>query len=184
MNIFKILINSQYYNSLNYIECNFLISLGTLGAKKMRLNESLLLHFKKCFLNIEKSVFLNFSDQKDLWGKYHYGINNFFLSILFGYLSGFRIVGRGYKAYVNFNNFVFRLGYSHNVYYSIPLFFKCKKKEKSSNFWLVRSLDYMKLTTLMTSIKNFRIGNIYRIKGIYRMNDVYRLKSGKKGVLL
>jgi ribosomal protein L6P/L9E len=61
--------------------------------------------------------------------------------------------------------------------------FKTQFKEKMKHFWIIRGLDYTKLSIIINKVRSFRIPNTYRHKGIYRMEDSYKVKATKKGAL-
>jgi len=105
---------------------------------------------------------------------------HFFKSVYTQFLSKFRIVGRGYKLYNDKNNLVFRLGYSHSIYYLLPMTMYLAKKEKSSFFWRIYGQDLEKGRSLLHYLKNFKQPNIYSSKGIFRANEWFIKKQGKK----
>jgi hypothetical protein len=171
----------QYNKQLLYTECNILINFSNFSIRKIK-HQSYLMHqiYKSSFY-IYCSTFCKISIFLQYWKQFYPVFQSFFLGGLFGYYHGFRILGRGYKAYAHLNNYIFRLGYSHNVYYVLPLLYKTNTKEKSKNFWMIRGTNNISLSNLVSSIRNFKIPNAYRFKGIYKLNDSYRLKLTKKG---
>jgi large subunit ribosomal protein L6 len=184
MVLFKYLSLSYYNNCLIYIEGNQLVNFGIFSTRKIRVYLSFLIFQNDSSIYVFSSVFNNFYFFIKNW-KYLYAIlRSFFFGSLFGYLHGFRLVGRGYKAYLQLNNFIFRLGYSHNVYYSLPLHYKTAIKDKMRNFWLIKGVNLTSLSTVINHIRSFRIPNVYMHKGIYKIGDSYRIKATKKGNVL
>lgn len=184
MTLFKYLSLNCYNNCLLYVEGNQFIHFGFFSTRKLKVLPYFLIFHSYSSLFIFSSIFSNSSNFLLHW-KYLYPIlKSFFFGSFFGYYHGFRLIGRGYKAYLFFNNFVFRLGYSHNVYYTLPLHYKTSVKDKMKNFWTIRGVDINSLSVVVSLIRGFRIPNTYMHKGIYKMNDLYKIKATKKGNIL
>lgn len=110
---------------------------------------------------------------KDLWK-----------TVLLYEMSKFRIVGRGYKLYVDKNNLAFRLGYSHNIYFLTPLETYMPKKDKSTTFWKLYGVSKQQQNYLLNQWKYFKIPNCYTAKGVFRENEWFVKKEGKKAYSL
>ena len=181
MSLFKYLNFFLFQKQLMYTECNFIITFGLFTYRKIKtkfmiipvITKSMILLFRSIICSLEYYI-LNTSSFYSI-------IQSFFLGSLIGYYHGFRLLGRGYKTYLQLNNYVFRLGYSHNIYFILPLQYKGFIKEKLKNFWLIKGVNLTRLSNIISKIRNFRIPNTYRYKGIYKMNDNYKLKLTKKG---
>lgn len=184
MNLLTYFFNLQKVSTISYVECNQIVAVGRLGAKKMITSNHFMYYNEFVGLAAYYSSFLSGKPLLNSWFFNYLSLHGLFKSVFFGFLSGFRIVGRGYKAYLNFNNLVFRLGYSHNIYYFMPLAIKTFKKEKMGNFWAIRSLDFTQITSIANVIRSFRRGNVYRTKGIYTMDGVYPKKNNKSSATL
>lgn len=181
MYLFKYLCISQYNKQLVYLECNKIVSFSLFSIRKFKCKNYLISLIYNSSFYIYCSVFCTVSKFMFYWKQISPLFQSFFFGGLFGYYHGFRILGRGYKAYVHLNNYVFRLGYSHNVYYLLPLLYKTSIKDKSKNFWMIKGTNNVSLSNIISSIRNFKIPNTYRFKGIYKLNDSYRIKLTKKG---
>jgi len=181
MYLFNYLTLLQYNKQLLYTECNTIVCFSIFSIRKIKHQPYLMHQVLNSSFHIYCSVFCNVNYFLQYWKQFYPVIQSFFLGGLFGYYHGFRILGRGYKAYAHLNNYVFRLGYSHNVYFMLPLLYRTTMKEKAKNFWMVRGTNNVSLSNIISFIRNFKIPNAYRFKGIYKLNDSYRIKVTKKG---
>jgi hypothetical protein len=181
MYLYKYLCLLQHNKQLIYTECNNIISFSIFSIRKIKHQPYLMHQINNSSFFIYCSIFCNATLFIKYWKQFYFVLQSFFLGSLFGYYHGFRLLGRGYKAYVQLNNFVFRLGYSHNVYFMLPLLYKTVLKEKTKNFWMIKGTNNVSLSNLISFIRNFKIPNAYRFKGIYKLNDSYRIKLTKKG---
>lgn len=181
-----VLLNNLYLTIFNYsftyIEGNFILLLTKMNIKKMKFVSDMLFFVRKSCLSVYKSAINILYNNISLAST---SVRSLFFSTLLGYTHGFRLIGRGYKSYLDINSFLFRLGYSHNIYYILPFFLKGLMKPKFKKFWLIRSFNYLSLSRFVYYIKNFRIPNKYMHKGIYVKNNIkdYSVRSTKIGML-
>lgn len=182
MILLKNLYLNAYNYSLPYIEGNLILLFTLVNTKKMKFRNKIVLKMKNCFLTIHKSIIGVLNSNISTISVF---INNLFFSSLLGYIHGFRLIGRGYKAYLDSNSFLFRLGYSHNIYYVLPFFLSGLSKPKFKKFWLIRSFDFSLVSRFVYVIRNFRIPNKYMHKGIYIRNNIvdYDVRPTKIGML-
>ena len=92
------------------------------------------------------------------------------------------LVGVGYRVfpYQKMDNQVyFKLGYSHMVYFKVPLKFStfCSKSIK---IFLYGNSSYKELTQVASQIRSFKVPEIYKGKGILYYQEEIKLKKGKK----
>ena len=92
------------------------------------------------------------------------------------------LVGVGYRVfpYQKMDNQVyFKLGYSHMVYFKVPLQFSifCSKSIK---IFLYGNSSYKELTQVASQIRSFKVPEIYKGKGILYYQEEIKLKKGKK----
>lgn len=174
-----------FLNSFVYIEGNLIIIINQISIKKLKLTNNLFI------LNLNSLFFLYHSIINSLFylsinfKKIEFFLNEFFFGSFLGFSNGFRLIGRGYKVHTHINNFVFRLGYSHNIYYTLPFFIKAFSKLKFKKFWIIKSLNYLSLSKFIYLIRDFKTPNTYMYKGIYPKNNIvdYNIKSTKIGFL-
>ena len=98
-----------------------------------------------------------------------------------GVLQGFKISlilkGIGFKAIINNNNLILKLGFSHNIIIPIPDNIKIINQ---SNKLIFNSIDYIFLNQFVYSIKNYKKPEPYKGKGLLLKNEKILQKEGKK----
>lgn len=98
-----------------------------------------------------------------------------------GVLQGFKISlilkGIGFKAIINNNNLILKLGFSHNIIIPIPDNIKIINQ---SNKLIFNSIDYIFLNQFVYSIKNYKKPEPYKGKGLLLKNEKILKKEGKK----
>lgn len=93
-----------------------------------------------------------------------------------------KLVGVGYRAFPveNFENhlFLLRLGYSHPIYFKIPLKTKIFSLKLTKLF--LYGYSYQELTSTTSKIRSNKTPEPYKGKGILYENEKIILKEGKK----
>lgn len=97
--------------------------------------------------------------------------------ILQGYKLNLILKGIGFKAFIENNNLILKLGYSHNIIIPIPL--KIKIIIQSNNL-IFSSTDFIFLTQFVNFIKNHKKPEPYKGKGFLLKNEKIIKKEGKK----
>jgi ribosomal protein L6P/L9E len=103
---------------------------------------------------------------------------------LYGCAARFRLIGRGYKAFPLINTYMYKLGYSHSIYYTMPLQIRIKKKTKKMAFHQFIGLWSHKTNLYLSEIKSFRLPDVYCAKGIFERGQFFEKKEGKKAFTL
>jgi len=119
--------------------------------------------------------------------KYHYYFSLFsylISSSLYGASARFRLIGRGYKAFPLINTYMYKLGYSHSIYYTFPITSRIKKKTKRTMFHQFVGIWSHKTHLYLGEIKSFRIPDVYCAKGIFERGQYFEKKEGKKAFTL
>lgn len=95
--------------------------------------------------------------------------------LLFG--IGFRCWILKKQKVLEYDNVVFKVGFSNDVYIKIPLFIRiiCL----NSTFVLLESYDRIKLLEFSSLLRNLRFIDMYKGKGIFYINENVCLKQGK-----
>lgn len=172
--------NTNYY--ICYSEKTFLSILDSFGFRKIKITmlfffrnlDNLLLFNVSLFNSPFRSLFI-----LKLTLSYLYNFFNLFKSL---YRYKFELRGFAYKLKTHFNFFVFKLGYSHLVFYILPLFFKLSlsfKKRKDNIFYTLRGYNYPLLGSTVYIISELRKLNVYSGYGLRTENQHIRLKRGK-----
>lgn len=155
---------------------NWIKITGPLGSVIKKKPNNLKLYFDK----IEHKLYLlNTEDKK----------NHFYLSLInnlvWGLDKGFKVklslIGIGYKASIEANNLILRLGYSHDIIYNIPEDIKISLVPKQKNLTLlIFGNNKQKVNQVAAEIRNLKKPELYKGKGIRYIDEVVTLKQGKK----
>lgn len=118
---------------------------------------------------------------KALHGLYRSLINNMVEGVSNGYTKELELVGVGYKAAVSNNVLELNLGYSHNIYMSVPQEVKADAKmEKGKNpIVTLASTDKELIGQVAAKIRSLRKIEPYKGKGIRFVGEQVRRKAGK-----
>ena len=114
--------------------------------------------------------------------------NHFYLIILkkiiLGVWKGFskklNIVGVGYKALVEKNKLILKIGFSHPVTYIIPQDVSIKILNQKLLTLLIFGNNFQQVTQVAAEIRQLRPAEPYKGKGIKYFREVVRRKEGKK----
>nr|YP_010118087.1 ribosomal protein L6 [Phytophthora palmivora]QPN54137.1 ribosomal protein L6 [Phytophthora palmivora]QTV76721.1 ribosomal protein L6 [Phytophthora palmivora]WOX01720.1 ribosomal protein L6 [Phytophthora palmivora] len=98
-----------------------------------------------------------------------------------GVLQGFKISlllkGIGFKAFIENNNLILKLGFSHNIIIPIPSNIEIINQ---TNILIFSSIDYIFLNQFVYYIKNHKKPEPYKGKGLLLKNEKILQKEGKK----
>lgn len=154
---------------------NWIIIEGPLGIKKKKKSKNL--HF---FLDLKANK-LWLSAINDLKKHFYLALLN---RIIFGVLKGFsiklNIIGIGYKAFIEEKILKLRLGFSHNILYTIPKDITIKILNQRTLTLLIIGNDLQKVNQTAAEIRNLRSVEPYKGKGIKYFNEIVKKKEGKK----
>lgn len=110
-------------------------------------------------------------------------LTKLFLGLLKGYSRKLQLIGVGYKVFIENNFLIFRLGFSHPIYYKIPKNIKVQiQKLKPSNF-VIFGNDSQQVNQVAAEIRSLKKPEIYKGKGIRYVGENIKLKEGKKSNL-
>nr|UQT68351.1 ribosomal protein L6 [Nothophytophthora sp.] len=85
--------------------------------------------------------------------------------------------GIGFKSFIEKNNLILKLGFSHNISIVIPSNIKIINQ---TNNLILSSIDFIFLTQFVHFIKNYKKPEPYKGKGILLKNEKILQKEGKK----
>ena len=129
--------------------------------------------------SLQVEVTLNFKKAKSYIGSVSRHISRAFKGVFQGYQVQLNLIGVGYRANVQGNLLILRLGYSHEV--KIP--FDKKSVEiivPKPNVILLKGPHYGNLKRLAADIRSWRPPEPYKGKGVFYRDEVIRRKVGKK----
>lgn len=118
---------------------------------------------------------------KAMHGLYRSLINNMVIGVSEGYKEQLELVGVGYKATVQGNTLELSLGYSHNIFMSLPQeVIATAVTEKGKNpIVTLESNDKQLIGQVAAKIRSLRKVEPYKGKGIRFVGEVIRRKAGK-----
>lgn len=118
---------------------------------------------------------------KALHGLYRSLINNMVIGVKDGYKKDLELVGVGYKAAVQGNVLELNLGYSHNIFLSLPEEIKVSSETvKGKNPTVtIEGVDKELVGQIAAKIKSLRKVEPYKGKGIRFAGEHIRRKAGK-----
>lgn len=97
--------------------------------------------------------------------------------VLQGYKLNLILKGIGFKAFIENNNLILKLGFSHNITIAIPSNIKIINQ---SNNLIFNSIDWIFLTQFVHFIKSYKKPEPYKGKGLLLKNEKILKKEGKK----
>src|SRR5690606_16023441 len=118
---------------------------------------------------------------KALHGLYRSLVNNMVIGVSQGYKKELEIVGVGFKANASGNLLELNLGYSHNIFISIPSEIKVSAlSEKGQNPKVIlEGIDKELIGAVAAKIRSLRKIEPYKGKGIRFVGEQIRRKAGK-----
>ena len=118
---------------------------------------------------------------KALHGLYRSLINNMVEGVVKGYKKDLELIGVGYKAAVTNNVLELNLGYSHNIYLSMPegITVTSETNKGQSPKVFVEGIDKQLVGQISAKIKSMRTVEPYKGKGIRFIGEQVRRKAGK-----
>lgn len=119
---------------------------------------------------------------KALHGLYRSLINNMFEGVINGYKHRLELVGVGYKATTQGNVLELSLGYSHNIWLSLPeeVQVTAETAKGQNPIVTIEGLDKQLLGQVAAKIKSLRPVEPYKGKGIRFVGEKVRRKAGKQ----
>jgi len=114
-------------------------------------------------------------------GLYRSLIHNMVIGVSEGYKKTMELVGVGYRVSNQGQVLEFALGYTHNIFLSLPDIIKIEtKSERNQNpVVILESCDKQLIGQVCAKIRSFRKPEPYKGKGIKFAGEVLRRKAGK-----
>jgi large subunit ribosomal protein L6 len=147
---------------------------GLLGVLSLTFINDILFFYKKnqliLILNTQKN-------KKSILNLYNKLIKLKIKGVLQGFKLNLILKGIGFKAFVEENNLILKLGFSHNITIAIPSNIKVISQ---ANILIFSSIDFIFLTQFVHFIKNHKKPEPYKGKGLLLKNEKILKKEGKK----
>lgn len=158
-----------------FINENWIELKGPLGTIKKKKSKNIEISFdnitRKLWINNENNSKVHFYASilnKLLWGVWK------------GYSVKLNVIGVGYKAFLEQDSLVLKIGFSHNVNYSIPKNIKIKILNQKLLTIVIFGQNLQEVTQAAAEIKALKPIEPYKGKGIKYFNETIKLKEGKK----
>ena len=114
-------------------------------------------------------------------GLYRSLIHNMVIGVSEGYKKTMELVGVGYRVSNQGQVLEFALGYTHNIFLSLPDVIKIEtKSERNQNpIVILESCDKQLIGQVCAKIRSFRTPEPYKGKGVKFAGEILRRKAGK-----
>ena len=114
-------------------------------------------------------------------GLYRSLIHNMVVGVSEGYKKTMELVGVGYRVSNQGQVLEFALGYTHNIFLSLPDVIKIEtKSERNQNpIVILESCDKQLIGQVCAKIRSFRKPEPYKGKGVKFAGEILRRKAGK-----
>jgi len=152
---------------------------GAKGELSQEVNPEIKVSVNEGVISVERPT--EQKRHKALHGLYRSLINNMVEGVSNGYTKELELVGVGYKAAVSNNVLELNLGYSHNIYMSVPAEVNTDAKmEKGKNpIVTLTSIDKALIGQVAAKIRSLRKIEPYKGKGVRFVGEQIRRKAGK-----
>lgn len=154
---------------------NVLMAKGPLGEDSVIIPSNFNLSLNKDFIIIKPQKETKASSR--LWGTTASKIQNVIIGVKDGYSRELEINGVGFRAEVDGNNLILKIGYANNVKLAIP---DSVKVAVDKNRITVQGVSKDKVTQFAALIRAQKRVDPYKAKGIKYADEVVRKKVGKK----
>lgn len=156
------------------INNNNIIVIGKLGVLIEKIPSTIELKLEDGKLFIKT---LN-TDDTSLWGTYRSIINNMLIGVDKGFLFKLKVIGVGYRAFVENKYLKLKIGYTNLIKILIPSQIKVKCINNTSIYLYGINLQQIKL--FASTVRSFKKPDPYKGKGILFDNEQINFKEGKK----
>lgn len=149
----------------------YLIVIGNLGVLIKKIPTQIELS------KLNNKLFIKTNDFS-IWGTYRMLINNMVLGVSKGFIVKLRLVGVGYRFFIDNQYIKLKIGYTNMVRVLIPNYIKVKCIKNTILY--LYGLDLQKIKEYAYKIRLLKQPDPYKGKGILFDNEVIHFKEGKK----
>ena len=107
-------------------------------------------------------------------------IKGLMIGVSKGYRHKLRLIGVGFKAKIEKQKLILKIGYSHDVIYNIPEDIKIFHSKLKGTILLLKGKEKYRVNQIVSEIRSIRKPDSYKGKGIHKQNEVLILKKGKR----
>jgi large subunit ribosomal protein L6 len=116
---------------------------------------------------------------RSMWGTTRSNINNLIIGVTEGFTKELELRGVGYRVNQKGSILVLSLGYSHDIYFSIPKEVEVKVDPKANTISL-HGANKQQVGQLAADIRALRKPEPYKGKGVRYVGEYVMIKEGKK----
>ncbi len=157
---------------------SFLWFSGPLGFSKLNINKIDRKGSLAFCINIEKKNITIIGSDKSIHRTVSSLIKNKMDGVSQGYILYLRIVGIGYRCFLQNGILTFRLGFSHEVHYEGPSSIRTFLIQPT--LLCLYGLDKNQITQIAAQIRQIRPPSPYKGKGVRLVHEKVQLKQGKQ----
>ena len=164
---------------------NFILIFGQFGELKVKCivphliikHKAQGLYFLPLFKNIKKK-----KKFKSLWGTFRMYLKKATNGVSSQYFLNLKLFGVGYKLIKKNKRFIFKLGFSHKIFFEFPVLetLLIKKTQKRPLNYKFSSVDYDLVKNIPFLIRSLKKPAVYKKKGFILNREILFLKEGKK----
>lgn len=129
-------------------------------------------------VRVNKSKIYIVTHSKSYHGLVHKLLLNKIQGVTRGFLIYLKLVGIGYRVHIEKNTMFFKLGYSHDITYNVPLSIRVFLLDPT--YICLFGIDKNQLSQVAAKIRNLRKPSAYKGKGIRLIHEKIALKTGKR----
>jgi len=97
-----------------------------------------------------------------------------------GYRRKLRLIGVGFKAAIKNDSLILKIGFSHEIIYTIPKDVKISCSKNKGIIIIISGIENFRVNQVAVEIRRLRIPDVYKGKGIHYNKEVVKLKKGKR----
>jgi len=161
------------------ISSNHVVVKGPKGELHQEVDQDFKLTIEEGILSVERPT--EQKRHKALHGLYRSLIANMIEGVTVGYKKQMELVGVGYKATVQGQILELTLGYSHNIFLSVPdeIIVSAETTKGQNPKVFIEGIDKQLVGQIAAKIKSLRKVEPYKGKGIRFIGEQVRRKAGK-----
>lgn len=163
----------------NHLKCviwkknnqTFLVIFGLLGLLFLPIRKEVSFSLQSNYLKIVSKINMLVNLNKSI-------IRNILMIFSCGLKIQLQLRGMGFRSQLKNNQLILKIGYSHLIYFKIPIGIKIKriKKQKLNIYGITNQLLYQ----VAEHLRNYRFPDVYKSKGLVYKGESFKLKQGKK----
>jgi len=159
------------------IEDNLVVIKGSRGELSQKIRPEIKIEMNKGKIFVSPRI--KTKKTKALWGLTRTLLSNNIKGVVEGYEKKLQIEGLGYKAEIEGENLILRVGFSHLVKFEPP---KGIKLAVDKNIITVSGISKELVGQVAAKIRKIRPPESYKGKGIRYLGEIVKIKPGKKVV--